>query len=126
MGYPGNYGIIPRTMLPKAQGGDGDPLDVIVLGQAVPRGSVRKIHVVGVLKLLDNGEMDDKIIAVMADSPLSKATTLSMLKAQFPGVLSITETWFENYKGPGQMVSKGYQDAKKATKIIETAVQAFE
>ena len=35
LGYPGNYGMIPRTLLPKELGGDGDPLDVIVLGPAV-------------------------------------------------------------------------------------------
>ena len=39
LGYPGNYGMIPRTLLPKELGGDGDPLDVIVLGPAVERGS---------------------------------------------------------------------------------------
>ena len=39
LGYPGNYGMIPRTLLPKEEGGDGDPLDVVVLGPAVPRGS---------------------------------------------------------------------------------------
>ena len=32
IGYPGNYGMVPRTLLPKELGGDGDPLDIILLG----------------------------------------------------------------------------------------------
>jgi len=32
LAYPGNYGMIPRTLLPKELGGDGDPLDIIMLG----------------------------------------------------------------------------------------------
>ncbi len=41
LGYPCNYGLIPRSMLPKSKGGDGDPLDVCVLGPTVPIGSWR-------------------------------------------------------------------------------------
>ena len=70
LGYPGNYGMIPRTMLPKELGGDGDPLDVIVLGPSVPRGSVVSAKLIGVLKLLDGGEQDDKLLAVLENSPL--------------------------------------------------------
>src|SRR3989344_6149065 len=40
IGYPGNYGMIPQTILPKKLGGDGDPLDVLVLGPPVERGTV--------------------------------------------------------------------------------------
>jgi inorganic pyrophosphatase len=46
LGYPGNYGMIPRTLLPKELGGDGDPLDVIVLGPAVKRGTVLKTKII--------------------------------------------------------------------------------
>src|SRR5690554_2291721 len=65
LGYPGNYGAIPGTALPKELGGDGDPLDVIILGQAVPRGEIVDVRVIGVLKMLDGGEQDDKLIAVL-------------------------------------------------------------
>ncbi|MCK5820516.1 MAG: inorganic diphosphatase [Bacteroidales bacterium] len=71
LGYPGNYGMIPRTLLSKESGGDGDPLDVIVLGQPVERGSIVKAQLIGVLKLLDGGEQDDKLIAVLDGSPFS-------------------------------------------------------
>ena len=51
LGYPGNYGILPRTILSKDIGGDGDPLDVIILGKAIPRGTLVKANVIGVLRL---------------------------------------------------------------------------
>ncbi|MBK7989012.1 MAG: inorganic diphosphatase [Comamonadaceae bacterium] len=38
LGYPVNYGAIPRSVMLKSKGGDGDSVDVLVLGQAVPRG----------------------------------------------------------------------------------------
>src|ERR1700760_2419799 len=63
--YPANYGFFPQTLSP-----DGDPLDVLVLGQeaVVPLAIVRA-KPIGVMKMLDQGESDDKIIAVHADDP---------------------------------------------------------
>ena len=59
LGYPGNYGLVPQTLLDLARGGDGDPLDILVLGHPVEQGTVTSCRLVGVLKLLDNGEQDD-------------------------------------------------------------------
>jgi inorganic pyrophosphatase len=126
LGYPGNYGMIPRTILPKEQGGDGDPLDVIVLSPGVPRGSVVTARPIGVLKLLDGGEQDDKIIAVLPDSPLGGVSSLEELQSEFKGITDILEIWFSNYKGPGEMESKGFGDAAKARDIINDAVEAYE
>ncbi|MFB5676407.1 inorganic diphosphatase [Paenibacillus terreus] len=58
--YPGNYGSIPQTI-----GGDGDPLDVLVLTREplVP-GTVVKVRAIGMMKMIDDGEQDDKVIAV--------------------------------------------------------------
>ena len=44
LGYPGNYGMVPQTLLPHALGGDGDPLDVIVLAPTVPRGTPVRVN----------------------------------------------------------------------------------
>ena len=49
LGYPGNYGMIPRTLLSKENGGDGDPLDIIVLGSSIERASIVKCKIIGVL-----------------------------------------------------------------------------
>jgi inorganic pyrophosphatase len=126
IGYPGNYGMIPGTVLSKEQGGDGDPLDVIVIAPAVPRGSVVKASPIGVLKLLDGGEQDDKIIAVLPDSPLGGVSSLEQLQREFKGITDILEIWFLNYKGPGKMESKGFAGAAEARDIISDAVADYE
>ena len=126
IGYPGNYGMIPATLLPKNMGGDGDPLDVLVLGSALPRGSIISARAIGVLKLLDRGEQDDKIIAVMADSQWDKVTSMEELEQQFEGVSEIIEIWFSNYKGPGKMESQGFADVAQARNIIRAAIDAYE
>src|ERR1700760_3613020 len=63
--YPANYGFIPRTYC-----GDHDPLDVLVLGQekVVPL-AIMRAKIIGVMRMQDQGESDDKLIAVHADDP---------------------------------------------------------
>lgn len=126
LGYPGNYGMIPRTLLPAAQGGDGDPLDVLVLGPAVPHGSVVRARVVGVLRLQDDGEQDDKLLAVLDDTAFASVRGLVELQASFPGVTEIVETWFAHYKGPGVIETLGFDDVEVANAILEAAITAFE
>jgi len=124
--YPDNYGMVPRTLLPREAGGDGDPLDVIVLGAASERASVIPARPIGVLRLLDDGEQDDKIIAVPLDGPLSEVTSLQQLETNYAGITTIIELWFTNYKGPGHMTSQGYADADAAWEMITISSAAFE
>jgi len=126
LGYPGNYGMIPRTLLPKELGGDGDPIDVIVLGAPVERGSVVKAKLIGVLKLLDNGEQDDKLIAVMEGTPFYKVNTLTELDLQFNGASQIVEIFFSNYKGKGKMESLGFQDEKEAKRVLAYSIEEYD
>jgi inorganic pyrophosphatase len=125
LSYPGNYGMIPRTILPKEQGGDGDPLDVFLIGPSVPRGSVVRTKVIGVLRLIDCGEVDDKLIAVMENTRLYRINQLAELDLQYPDITSIIELWFLNYKGAGKMQSHGYDDVDVAMEILDTAIKAF-
>ena len=67
MFYPGNYGFIPHTL-----GGDGDPLDIIVLGPTpVVPGAVVRSRPVGCLMMEDEAGGDEKIIAVPVDNARS-------------------------------------------------------
>lgn len=63
--YPANYGLIPQSL-----SDDGDPLDVLILAQLpiVPMTIVR-CRAIGVMRMLDEGEEDDKIIAVHVNDP---------------------------------------------------------
>ena len=63
--YPANYGFIPRTYA-----GDGDPLDVLVIchEEIVPLTLV-ETYPIGVLKMIDGGEEDEKIIAIPVNDP---------------------------------------------------------
>src|SRR5690606_38118237 len=65
--YPVNYGFIPSTLSDKYSGGDGDPLDVMILSKRLPTGTVVSVFPIATLKLIDRGEIDDKILAIPSD-----------------------------------------------------------
>jgi inorganic pyrophosphatase len=125
LGYPLNYGMVPRTVLSKERGGDGDPLDMLFLGASIPRGSVVETRVVGVIRLTDSGEKDDKLIAVVQGSPFEGIQDLPDLEANFPGVTKILETWFANYKGPGKMVPGGFAGRAEALALLDQAIADY-
>ena len=63
--YPANYGFIPRTYAD-----DGDPLDVLVLGnESIEPLTLVQVYPIGVMRMLDGGAIDDKIIAVPFSDP---------------------------------------------------------
>ncbi|MDB9963537.1 inorganic diphosphatase [Vicingaceae bacterium] len=125
LGYPANYGMIPNTILPKSEGGDGDPLDIIAIGPPAAKGSIIDCKVIGVLKLKDRGEQDDKLIAILRNSSLQHIKSILELQKKYPGISEIIETWFTNYKGNNAMISEGYQDQKIAQDIYSTAKAAY-
>ncbi len=63
--YPANYGFIPRTYAD-----DGDPLDVLVLcSEPIYPLTLVRVYPIGVMRMLDGGKMDDKIIAIPFSDP---------------------------------------------------------
>ena len=76
--------------------------------------------------MLDDGERDDKIIAVQSEGPLSDVRDLASLNTSYPGVSSIVETWFSSYKGPGRMESRGWADAAVAQQVVQEASRYYE
>lgn len=123
--YPANYGMIPQTWLPIEDGGDDDPLDVILLGKTAERGSVIASRIVGVIKMIDGGEQDDKIIAIDPQSHFYSIQTLEDLQSLYPGVIDILKIWFESYKGEGHVSIQAVEDEKEANIILETAITAY-
>lgn len=125
IGYPGNYGMIPKTLLSKEKGGDGDPLDIIVLGPPVERGHILKCKIIGILYLSDRGEQDDKLIAVSANSPLYEVNSIDELNNNYIGITEIVQLWFTSYKGPDKMESKGFGNRKVAMDILNEAINQY-
>jgi len=122
MFYPCNYGFIPQTL-----SGDGDPADVLVVGQfPLVAGSVIAARPVGVLLMEDEGGQDEKIIAV----PVSKLTKLydnvKSLDDLPENLIAQIKHFFEHYKDleAGKWVKVvGFGDAKKAEEMIMEAVE---
>ena len=119
--YPGNYGFIPSTYMDSALGGDGDALDVLVIGESVPKGTVMAVKPIAALLLMDEGEEDTKIIAVPADPQLRvmNADNFQDFSITYDGAKHIIETWFLYYDGLGTAESKGWKDGQYAMKEIE-------
>ncbi|XP_044491358.1 soluble inorganic pyrophosphatase 1 isoform X1 [Mangifera indica] len=90
--YPHNYGFIPRTLCE-----DNDPMDVLVIMQEpVLPGSFLRAKAIGLMPMIDQGEKDDKVIAVCADDPEYKHYT--DIKELPPHRLSEIRRFFEDYK----------------------------
>lgn len=123
LGYPGNYGLIPKTLLPKEKGGDGDPLDILVIGPPVERGSIIKCKIIGVLFLIDQEEKDDKLIAVSLNSSLNE---INDLNKNYNGISEIINLWFLNYKGQNKMESNGFGDKDFAEEVLMNAINEYE
>jgi inorganic pyrophosphatase len=90
--YPANYGFIPRTYCD-----DGDPLDVLVLGQeSVHPLTIVEARASGVMRMRDEKGLDHKIVAVSIGDPAFNEYTNH---TQLPNhVLRETRRFFEDYK----------------------------
>jgi len=135
---PTLYGFIPRTFcgdrvsqLTMAAGrGDGDPLDICVISERPITKSevILNVRVVGGMLMVDNGEADDKIIAVLANDLFwESAQDIDDL----PKVLvERLRHYFSTYKlVPGkeaQTFIEEVYDAKRAMQVVEAAMQDYE
>lgn len=121
MYYPLNYGFIPQTL-----GEDHDPLDIVVLTQVsvVPRCMI-PCRVIGVMRMIDRGEADDKIIAVAEqDASVSHIADISALPDFFRVEL---KHFFENYKTleNKKVVVDDFLGRAQAFPIIERSIQFY-
>lgn len=120
--YPANYGFIPRTYA-----GDGDPLDVLVLCQEnILSMTLVECYPIGVIRMIDENEEDEKIIAVSKKDPfLNCYTDITEVPSHISAEIM---NFFEIYKkleGKQTMVDKimGREDAER---IIEECIKNYE
>lgn len=123
--YPTNYGSIPSTVGP-----DGDPLDALVITrQPVYPGALIRVRPIGILKMIDGGDVDDKIVAV----PISKLDpTYDNIKTidDLPEIeRARIEQFFAVYKklpdGRKVVEMKGYEGVNAAVDMLKTGLDKF-
>jgi inorganic pyrophosphatase len=121
MHYPANYGFIPQTYCD-----DKDPLDILVVSEVdIQPLCITDARVVGLMRMVDGGEMDDKIIAV-ADGDRSLAHVKEMSDLS-PQVLARIKNFFETYKllEKKKVTVEDFEDRAAAMKVIEESIQMY-
>ena len=119
--YPANYGFIPRTFAD-----DGDPLDVLVLcGESMYPMTLVSCYPIGVIKMVDGGSLDEKIIAIPCEDPSYKDyyDIQELPKHIFEEMMH----FFEVYKSleHKQTTVKEICHRDEAMEIIDKCIQAY-
>lgn len=116
--YPANYGFIPQTYCD-----DKDPLDILVISQIEMQPlCLVQARVIGVMRMVDSGEADDKIIAVASGDPsVNHINDISELPHHF---ISELRHFFEQYKTleNKSVVVEDFQNSTVAKQIIHQAI----
>jgi inorganic pyrophosphatase len=119
--YPGDYGFIPRTLHE-----DGDPLDILVrINEATFPGCQIDARPVGVLKMLDRGEPDDKILAVPCNDPFhNEYFDIADLPQHY---LKEIEHFFHIYKDleGKRMQIIGWEKSDVAMQVIQESIDRY-
>ena len=119
--YPINYGFIPQTL-----GHDGDPLDILVLcSQPIQSLCLVEANVIGNMQMIDQGQQDDKIIAVAAKDPsVNHIRKVDELPQHF---LLELRNFFEQYKvlENKKVVIDNFQDKDIAYRVIQDAINFY-
>jgi inorganic pyrophosphatase len=117
LAYPFAYGAIPRTW-----DHDNDALDIEIVGVTEPLvpGCLVEARIIGIMTFDDGGEIDDKIIAVLADDKrMDHITSYEQLGAHF---IKETQYYWEHYKDlkkPGTCKVNGFFGVEEAIKTIK-------
>lgn len=119
--YPANYGFLPRSFC-----GDGDPLDVLVLGhEPVQPLAIMKARAIGLMRMLDEGESDDKVIAVHIHDPsFNEYTDMAQLPKH---VFHEIQRFFQDYKAleHKSVEIERFLDAAEALQVIRESFALY-
>lgn len=121
MHYPGDYGFVPRTLYD-----DGDPFDVVVItNQPTFPGCLVDVRPVGLFRMRDRGEPDDKALAVVAKDP--SFAHVRDLGDVAPHLLREIEHFFRVYKDleGAKVETMAWQPAEVARERIRASMEAY-
>ena len=120
---PTNYGFIPQSL-----DEDGDELDVILItDEPLPTGIFLEAKYIGVMKFEDDGEVDDKIVAVQADdrNTGNAINSLADIPKQKIDQIAHHFSHYKDLKKPGSTIVKGWGDEAEAKVIINKAIERW-
>ena len=120
--YPQNYGFIPRTYCK-----DYDPLDVLVLcHESIVPLTIVECKPIGVIRMIDNGQADDKIIAVCVHDPFYKDyESIHDLPVHVSDEIRHFFKVYKTLEGKETQVENNPQDASVAKEIIEDSINRY-
>jgi inorganic pyrophosphatase len=124
LAYPFAYGAIPCTW-----DEDGDPLDVEIVGVTEPLapGCLAEVRIIGIMKFDDGGEVDDKVIWVLADDKrMDHITSYEQLGAHWEKETSYYWEHYKDLKKPGTCKVNGFFGVEEAKKIIKECETRYE
>ena len=131
------YGLIPQTYSAEttaalsnmANRGDGDPLDICVLSELpITRADIiMDVRVIGGIRLIDTGEVDDKIVAILNGDPFYDGITdISQIN---PVIIDRMRHYFLSYKSiPGEPVKNQIESiygAQEAYNVIKAGIEDY-
>ena len=120
---PTNYGFIPQTL-----DEDGDELDVLlVTEQPLATGIFLEARVIGVMKFIDDGEVDDKIVCVPADDRNNGNAykTLSDLPQQLIKQIEFHFNHYKDLKKAGTTKVESWGDVEEAKQVIKESIERW-
>lgn len=120
---PTNYGFIPQTL-----DEDGDELDVLLLtDKPLGTGVYLEAKIIGVMKFVDDGEVDDKIVAVPADDR-NNGNSINSLEDVPSQLIKQIEFHFNHYKDmkkPGTTKVESWGDIDEAKSVVKDAISRW-
>jgi inorganic pyrophosphatase len=120
--YPAEYGIIPQTLYD-----DGDPMDIIVLmDQPTFPGCVIETRPIGIMRMIDDDDNDDKILGVPINDP--RCNDITDINDVSKHLLDEIAHFFKEYKYLEGKVTEvqGWENAEKAFEALEHSIKLYD
>ena len=112
-GYPINYGFMPRTV-----SYDGDPADVVVAGPPIEGGTLVRGRIIGLMEMVDSGDLDSKVVV----SPVDGAgRALHTLTAEDRERIAQFFNTYKNHEGKSTKITGWSDEAAARAFIAQTA-----